>query len=157
MSSEKYQKAISIIKQHQELCGFCGGVSEELVIKAERTLEVSFPNSYRDFLLRFGAGNFGSTDILGVIDDDFYNSGIPDAVWYTLRLREEITLPRHLIVIHDTGGDGELSCLDTSKTNSPVVSYYIGYELEDQAFEIIANDFEDFLLKTVEFELEVTN
>lgn len=153
MYSQEYLRAVSIIEQHPELCGFSGGVSEEVVNKAEETLEAIFPKSYRDFLLRFGAGNFGFVDIYGLIDDDFYNSGIPDAVWYTLQLREEVNLPKNLVVIHDTGG-GELFCLDTSAPNVRVVAYAIGYDLEVQTYEIIANGFGEFLLNRVEFVLE---
>ncbi len=155
MSSQKYQEAVSIIEQHLELRGFGEGVSEELVYKAEETLGVKFPKDYRDFLIRFGAGNFGSIEIYGLIVDDFYNSGIPDSVWYTLQLREEDGLPNSLVVIHDTGG-GELFCLDTSRQNVPVVAYAIGFELEVQTYEVISNDFGEFLLDRVEFVLEVS-
>lgn len=153
MNSQPYIKALSIIEQHPELCGFCGGVSEEVVVKAEEKLDLRFPGDYRDFLLRFGAGNFGSMDVYGIIDDDFDDSGIPDAVWYTTRLREEVGLLRSLVAIHDTGG-GEIFCLDISKPNAPIVAYAIGYDLEVQTYEVIANDFGEFLLDRVEFVLE---
>ncbi|MFC4775750.1 SMI1/KNR4 family protein [Paenibacillus sp. GCM10023252] len=152
MINQKYQNAVNRIKQHPELSDFNGGVPEEIVVKAEKLLGLKFPESYRDFLLQFGVGNFGFIEIYGIINDDFYNSGVPDAVWYTLQEREEVNFPLNLIVIHDTSG-GELFCLDTSQPNAPVVTYHIGYDIEVQTYEVIANDFGEFLLERVEFVL----
>lgn len=80
---------------------------------------------------------------------DFENSSVPDAIWYTLTERNEINLPNNFLIIYDTGSD-ELFCLDfnkSSETKEPkVVSFVPGIELESQTYEIIANDFGDFLL-----------
>ncbi len=37
-----------------------------------------------DYLKTFGAGNFGAQEIYGIINADFENSSVPDAIWYTL-------------------------------------------------------------------------
>lgn len=111
---------------------------------------------YLDYLQTFSAGNFGAQEIYGIISADFENSSVPDAIWYTLSERKEINLPSNLLVIYDTGSD-ELFCLDFNqldyKGEPKVVSYVPGVELENQTYEIIANDFGDFLLDLVKQEI----
>ena len=56
-------------------------------------LGLEFPPSYRRFVLDFGAGSFGASEVYGVIDSNFENSSVPDAVWCTLDVREfDLTL-----------------------------------------------------------------
>lgn len=85
-----------------------------------------------------------------------FNSSIPDAIWYTLTERKEANLPNNLLVIYDTGSE-ELFCLDFNtlddKNEPRVVSFVPGMQLESQTYEIIANDFGDFLLDLVKEEL----
>jgi hypothetical protein len=63
-----------------------------------------------------------------VIDGDFENSSIPDAVWHNLTLRrdghDEVLFSFHAV------GDGEEFCLDSSRVRPdgemPVVGIYAG-------------------------------
>lgn len=152
MSLESYQKAIAIVEKNKSKCYFAGERSEAVIGLAEETLGLKFTGVYRDFLRNYGAGNFGAQEIYGVINDDFYNSSVPDGIWYTLTERNEIGLPNNLLVIYDTGGD-ELYCLDFNMLNNAkepaVISIVPGVDLDKQKFEIIANDFGDFLLDMV--------
>ncbi|MFC4775746.1 SMI1/KNR4 family protein [Paenibacillus sp. GCM10023252] len=151
MELQAYQKAVAIIEQHPDLSDY-EGVSDEIILKAETVLGLAFPLTYRNYLLKFGALSFGFIDIYGIVSDDFINSGIPDAVWYTLKLREEdeLSLPRHLVAIYHTGG-GEIFCLNTSTTDGQVVSFAIGYDLENQTYKVISDSFGEFLLEKVKF------
>lgn len=155
MSWDTYQQAIDIMEKNEEKCDFVGERSEELIIKAENALGLKFSKIYRDFVQRYGAGNFGSEEVYGVINDDFDNSSVPDATWVTLSERKECNLPRNLLVIYHTGGI-ELLCLDFNnlddKEEPKVVSFYPGFELNVQKYEVIANDFGDFLLNLFEAE-----
>lgn len=147
MSMEAYNQAKKIILSNAELSDFVGPRSRELIIQAEEKLGLKFTGSYLDFLLSFGAGNFGSQEIFGIISSDFENSSVPDAIWYTLTERRESNLLNNLLIIHDTGSD-EVFCLDFNKidNNEPkVVSFFPGVDLDKQKYEIIANDFGDFL------------
>lgn len=152
MSVETYQKAKQIIHDNEDLADFIGGRSNELIKLAEEKLGVKFTGLYLDYLQTFGAGNFGAQEIYGIINDNFENSSVPDAIWYTLTERKEINLPNNLLVIYDTGSD-ELFCLDFNqldeKGEPKVVSFVPGIDLESQSYEIIANDFGDFLLDLV--------
>lgn len=156
MSVETYQKAKEIIMNEEEIADFVGGRTDELISLAEEKLGLKFTGLYLDYLKTFGAGNFGAQEIYGIIDADFENSSVPDAIWYTLTERKEIRLPDNLLVIYDTGSD-ELFCLDFNQSDDngepKVVSLVPGVDIESQTYEIIANDFGDFLLDLVKQEV----
>lgn len=156
MSLETYQKAKEIILNEDEFADFVGGHTDDLISFAEEKLGLKFTGLYLDYLKTFGAGNFGAQEIYGIINADFENSSVPDAIWYTLTERKEINLPNNLLVIYDTGSD-ELFCLDYNQNDEngepKVVSFVPGVNLERQTYEIIANDFGDFLLSLVKQEV----
>jgi hypothetical protein len=64
-----------------------------LVLKAESALGLKFPPTYRKFLLEYGCGNIFGMEFYGVVDDNFINSSIPDAIWITLNERKTSNLP----------------------------------------------------------------
>ena len=152
MSYVNYQKAIEIMSENKDKCHFIGERSQELIMKAEDLLEIKFSVIYKNFLINYGAGNYGSEEILGIIDDDFEESSVPDAIWYTLTEREDVNLPKNLVVIYETGSD-EIFCLDFNNLNQEkepaVVAYIPGEDNKNQRYEKIANDFGDFLLQLV--------
>jgi len=157
MGLENYNEAVGIITKNPSKGYFAGPRSEALIRLAEQTLGFQFFGTYRHFLANYGAGNFGAQEIYGVISDDFENSSVPDAIWYTITERKEIGLPLNLLVIYDTG-NGEIFCLDfkqVNKENEPtVVSFVPGVDLEKQTYEKIADDFGDFLLDLVNQEID---
>lgn len=156
MSIENYNKAIKIINENKEKCYFAGNRSEVLVSRAEKALGIKFSSQYRKFVLEYGAGSIGAEEIYGVVKDNFNNSSVPDGIWFTLTERKEINMPENLIVICDTGSD-EFFCLDFKRINKdgepPVVVFVPGVENRHQTYEIIAEDFGDYLLQVVEREL----
>lgn len=156
MSKETYQEAIKLMMQNEEECDFVGERTEELIIKVEDAIGYRFSNMYRDFVLKFGAGNFGSQEIYGVIDEDFENASVPDAIWYTLSERKESNLPNHLLVIYNTGM-GDLYCLNFKELNEDgepnIVGFIPGVDIVEQEFTQIANDFGDFLLNLIQEEI----
>lgn len=156
MSMQDYEMASRLIMQNPELNDFVGPRNETLVETAEKTLELKFPPTYRRFLLEYGAGNFGSLEVFGIIDENFEMSSVPDAIWYTLTEREEANLPPELIVIYENGRGG-LFCLNLGMReggDAYVTSYISGHPIEEQPHEIIAKDFGEFLLTHVQYELE---
>jgi antitoxin YobK len=155
MSLEAYNQAKQIILSNNEQSDFVGPCSKEFIVQAEQKLGLKFTGSYLDFLLSFGAGNFGAEEIYGIISNDFENSSIPDAIWYTITERRESKLPKNLLIIYDTGSD-EVYCLDFNKIDNKepkVVSFVPGIAIENQTYEIIANNFGDMLLDLVTQEL----
>lgn len=155
MSVEAYNEAKQIIL-NDDIADFVGGRTSDLIKLAEKKIALKFTGLYLDYLQTFGAGNFGAQEIYGIISDDFENSSVPDAIWYTLSERQEINLPSNLLIIYDTGSD-ELFCLDYNQLDESrepkVVSFVPGVELDNQTYEVIANDFGDFLLDLVKQEV----
>ena len=73
-------KAAEIIDAHPELADFVGGIPFEEVWVAEKDLGVTFPESYRDFVQKNGAGSFGGQTVYGLGVPD---NGLPHVVWAT--------------------------------------------------------------------------
>lgn len=152
MSLEDYQIAVELMERHKSLQQFVGPRPRSLVKLAEEYLGVHFPESYQRFLVDYGAGNFGSSEIYGVIHENFETSGVPDVVWYNKGLRNRLGLPKNIIIIYEVG-DGELVGLnldDTTSLESPVVKLGLGQSLERGELEPIASDFGAFFLRLVQ-------
>jgi hypothetical protein len=147
MSMADYEQAKQIINANKGKGTFVGPRPEALVKKAEVALGVRFPATYRQFLLDYGAGNFGSAEFYGVIDDDWEESSVPDGVWYTLNERAESSMPTELVVVGDTGA-GELYVLDLAEEPGRVCIVDPGTAMT--ARERIAADFGAFLLDRVQ-------
>lgn len=156
MSIESYSQAKQLILNHKDRGFFAGPRPEGLIEAAEHKLGLKFTGTYLDFLRSFGAGNFGSDEVYGIIDGDFEDSCVPDAIWFTLNKRKEIDFPQNLLVIYDTGSD-ELFCLDFNRRSTAsepiVVAFVPGLDHDMQTNEVIANDFGDFLLEMVKSQL----
>jgi hypothetical protein len=140
-------KAAEIIDANMDLAQFAGPVPYEEVWVAESRLGVTFPDSYREFLQRYGAGSFGGEPVygLGVPDID-----LPNVVWATEAIRTaDDFFPSDLIVVQDTG-QGDLLCLATARMNDtnecPVVQWIPEMSFEEQMFEVINRTFAGFLL-----------
>lgn len=134
---------------------FVTGAREPRVVEAaERALGVTFPPTYRRFVLEMGAGGIGAFEVYGVVDDRFAGP-VPDGVWFTLSERET-GMPAHLVVVGDTGM-GESNVLDTSATDAqgecPVRIWVPGASQTGDALEDVADDFGTFLWDNVRTEL----
>jgi hypothetical protein len=142
------EKAAEIIDANPELADFVGPVPFEEVWVAEGQLEVTFPQSYREFLQRYGAGSFGSRSVYGLGVPD---TGLPSVVYATQALREsDDFFPGDLVVVEDTG-EGDLLCLATSRMNEenecPVVQWIPEMSFEEQMFEVVNRTFAGLLLR----------
>lgn len=156
MGHREYEKAIELINKHSDLLVSYGKVDINIINKAKKKLNVNLPADYIDFLSRYGAINFGSEEIYGIISTEFYNSSIPDAIWYTLKEREESSIPKNFIIIYESGY-GELFCISTDyiDIDPPIKSFIPGLELFEQPFEIISESFGSFLLEKIESEIKL--
>jgi hypothetical protein len=147
-------KAAELIEANYDLAEFVGPVPYEEVWVAEGQLGVTFPDSYREFLQKFGAGSFGGQAIygLGVAD-----TGLPNVVWATEAVRaSDDFFPGDLVVLQDTG-QGDLLCLATSRMREdnecPVVQWIPEMSFEEQAFEVVNSTFAHLLLRLVRIAL----
>lgn len=154
MSTSSVTEAFNLIEKNKERSDFEALDDDKLIIEAEKKLGVSFPPSYRSFLLNYGCGGVGSSEIYGIIKSNPYGFGVPNAIWLTLDEREKWNLPHQFIIIGDTG-DGDWYVLDSSKPNKdgeyPVVICY--YDGDNYHTEKIHEDFGEFLLAETQFAL----
>lgn len=158
MSWANYEKALELLEQNNVNCDYIGECSDLLIEKAEIALGLKFPNTYRHFIRKYGAGDFATWEILGITHENFYkspNPDNPDAIQFTLSQRKENNLPENFITIIEI--DYEiLYCLDFNMLNDEsepaVVSFNIGEDLGEQ--DKIADDFGDFLLDIIQDGLE---
>ena len=142
-----------------DLAFFAGHREASLVVSAERALELSFPPTYRRFVSELGAGNVGSREFYGVTTDNFTDASVPNGIWLTLDERERFDLPKHLVIVGDTGMGGYYA-LDTSQRDcsdeSPVVIWALGRSQEGDTLEVIGHDFGSFFLEAIEEEFGAT-
>jgi hypothetical protein len=155
MSMKDFFSAVALIESRPEKAFFAGPRPESLIEAAEKCLGVIFPPTYRQFLLLFGAGSFGSEEFYGVINDDFETGPIPDGIWCTLDERKQIGLAKELVVV-GISSYGELHCIDTNiKPESPVFYYQSHLRPDEQPpREIAGEDFGAFFLEQVRTELK---
>src|SRR5690349_4979080 len=124
---------------HQEAkVRIAGPVTEDVIAKAEETLDCTFPPSYRSFLRTWGG--IALPTHLGIVHDFVGVSGDSDSdvVQRTLRARTERKLPEHLVVVGMGAQYQEWFCLDVSKQlpngEYPVLMYDARDNAVDQQF-----------------------
>lgn len=149
MSYADFMVARDLIERNRNRADFAGPRRPAVVAAAESVLGMAFPRSYKEFLLLYGCGNVGGAEFYGVLTSDFENSGVPDAVWLTLKERESSRLSNSLVIVYALG-EGSYSCIDCSEKNdeneSPVVVWPLGGPEPGTKLELEATDFGAFLL-----------
>lgn len=148
----------ALFERVRSLCGACfegedGEIEETAINKWEEKLGVTFPNSYREFLKKFGEGGLcGAPYLAGVSDDEFSSTWID-----TNKYREQGILPQEHIVVA-TGSDWEeenghtykvhyIHCLDTGNMvdgECPVLLYNVWENGKVEVEEYASNYWEMF-------------
>ncbi|HEY1906964.1 MAG TPA: SMI1/KNR4 family protein [Myxococcaceae bacterium] len=147
MTLEKYRRATELVAKAGG-GDFVGARPESLVARAEAALGLRFPPSYREFLLEFGAGDIAGFEVYGVIDEEFGDVRVPDAIALTLDARRSGLDPRYILI--GTLGDGSHDCLDTVHLGpggeAPVVQ--LSSEFDDPV--TLADSFGEYFLVEVQ-------
>ena len=150
MSMEDLIEGIQLTKKFES--DFVGRQSELLISSAEVALGITFPLTYKKFLLELGCGNIGCKEFYGIINEDFYNSGIPDAVWITMQERRDSELPQPMVIVCNDGM-GNYHVIDTAVQNqngeNPIKIWTPGVSGATNEMIKIADDFGIFFLKEV--------
>jgi hypothetical protein len=144
------------LRDHESSCEISGPVPEAAISAAEEALGVTFPPSYRTFLLTFGG--IAIPAHLGIVHD-FVGVGVTasepavaDVVRRTLEARAERKLAEHLVVVGMGAQYQEWFCLDASETlpngEYPVRMYDARDNALDQQFY---DDFGQMLQQVMEF------
>ena len=152
MSMIDLDEALELISSRAGDAHFIGARHGSLIDTAEAALGLSFPPTYRRFLSEKGCGDVAGAEFYGVVDENFVDSSIPDAIWLTLQQRDGDSLPKSLILISDTG-DGGYYAIDTSRRNgkgeSPVIVWFPGLSGGERGVQEVAEDFGEFMLGRV--------
>lgn len=146
MSIQHYDEARRLIEHSGG--DFEGPKPESLVIKAESALDLSFPTSYRRFLLEMGAGDINGLEICGVINDNFEKSSVPNGVWLTLNERKAIGLNPAFILIREAG-DGSYYALDTRLKDGSGEAAVVHLSADGKHSQKVADNFGSYLLDAV--------
>ena len=147
MGLKEFEHALELIRAHSDLVDFSGPKDKKLIESAERALGLRFPPSYRAFLKKLGCGGVAGEEFYGVVDENFYDSGIPDGIWETLSRREKFGFPQHLIIIATTGF-GPDYVLDSSSPG-PDGEYPVVLWNFDRVEEVVADSFGSFFLEQI--------
>jgi hypothetical protein len=105
-------KLVEMINEYIEEGDFIGEVSDDDIIKAEKTLKVSFPTQYKEFVKKYGSGGICGIYILGVKGADYES-----VVESTERYRK-LGLPNKYIVLENV--DEFVYCLNTVEESNVV-------------------------------------
>ena len=163
MSMQDFEKAKELVTEALKKPGiistFVGLKPVTLVYLAQDCLAVKFPETYRRFLLDYGAGGIGSFEIFGVIQENFGDHDYfhIDVVWLTLKDRREWNLPIFLVPVFNLG-DGELFCLDLRNKEgdeAKVVGFTPDFNKAEQNLDVVAEDFGKLFLDQIQFTLSI--
>lgn len=133
-----------IIDDNIENGDFAGNINDESITEAQRILNVKFPESYIQFLKKYGCGDIFGTEIYGIVSsNNIEGTGIPSLVWLTKELRKDGLLPQYIPICF--ADDGCYYILDTNQINEnecPVLIWDSGNLLTEKN----SRDFEEFMV-----------
>ena len=149
-------EAFKLIESNINLCDFeLSPNIVDAIKRAENLLEIKIPQTFREFLEKYGCWGIEGFEIAGIINNDFEKNGIKDSIGTTLEERASGDLPENLIYLSDVG-DGFYYYLDSSKPDKngeyPVVIW--GHGLKPEQTEVVYEDFGAFLLDQVKQAIE---
>jgi hypothetical protein len=149
MGMQELTEGLRIVEGNRYRAFFAGPRDPALVAVAEYALGGKFPATYRHFLGRLGAGNFGAFEFYGVTTDNFENATVPNGIWLTLKQRKLNRLPQNLAIVGATG-DGAYYCIELQNgQETPVIIYQPGLPAAQQSPQVVANDFGGFFFNEV--------
>ncbi len=148
MPSPSIEKLFRLLDGLGDQLDRSGGVPLERVEEVERIIGLRFPDSYREFLISYGAAKIGPQTIYGLClpaDKD------PSVVWALAGLRAlSPDVPVELVPVFPLEASGDLACIQCQEAGSdaataPVVLWSLGRPLAEQALEPISSDIAEYL------------
>jgi antitoxin YobK len=146
---EAVSELVELIRSNPDECRYTGGMAEADIVRAEATLGVGFPPSYRLFIAELGSCGAGSVEIDGVNFPFGGGDELRGTVSATLDARDDERFPPSLLVIEYDGMGGIIS-LDSAQQNPdgeyPVVAWDPGADARGGP-ERLAGDFGSYALQ----------
>lgn len=134
-------------EEQEEEC-FTGGVEDDKLQLAEQFLNVRFPESYKWFLKKYGAGEIAGTNIMGIEKDEEDIERFTVVYATKKAINKYVSIKKGFIVIEYL--EDEAMCLDTNrmeKGECPVVSCITHGQGES---EDVYKNFADYILQQLE-------
>ncbi len=120
MKKHTFEEVVSLLERHPEvniLRLYGDGASEKSISEAEKILNVSFPEDYRNFLKNWGYLYLkGISEWINGISFDKVVSAVDE----TLDLRKYTALPPHFVAFYSDDGERHW-CIDTRYSEGPVI------------------------------------
>ncbi|TMP02022.1 hypothetical protein CWC11_20115 [Pseudoalteromonas sp. S3178] len=124
--------------------------SSEEIANAEAYLNVSLPEEYKAFLKKIGYLCLGSLEYYGLTrSSDFSTAGIPNFVWFTAKKRDEINLPKSLIVFQNLN-DEIYYCLNASPKMESFGNVIVWNNLSRTVDDTLEISFLDFIVGDID-------
>ncbi|PLY35955.1 cell wall assembly/cell proliferation coordinating protein [Pectobacterium carotovorum] len=140
------------MKASGERIRFTGGVGEEEIKEFEALLGVSFPESYKLFLKKYGALSFCGDTYYGITQDGRDANEVPCVYFSTKDAREQGDISGAMIKIKSSGYGPSYS-IDTDVTGKAgepvVVETSLAFKMHGEK-TIIADNFSEFFLNQIE-------
>lgn len=148
-----YDSVMNLIEAHSAEISFWppgNGASEEWIQRAEESLGVNLPPTYKWFLREFGFGDIGHEEIYGILEEEFETAVGGDVVYNFLVRRKSGTAAQNQLVLCDNDGDEIFYFkLDSPGEDGEFPVFRIDHmEGSDEPY---ADDFLEFLKKRIEF------
>jgi len=111
----------------------------------EKELQVRVPSQYAAFLEKYGIYDPPGVEVYGINDKLLHYDGIPCVIGATKNYRRTENLPHRFLVIHHTGIEDEIICLDTENEKVYSISGEFGnHKIADSFDEWFERDILEF-------------
>jgi hypothetical protein len=155
MSYENFKKSLELVKSLEGYT-ILGGVDKDLILKAEKFLNIKFSKQHYEYLLNIGCLHFFNHIIYGLDKtEDFSSSNLGGSILQTLKFRgEDMGMPEEWVIILDGQYFQTPVFLDYSQINEdgepPAI--LVSYNDDDEPFVLqkIAEDLGDFIFLLIE-------
>ncbi|WAC00443.1 SMI1/KNR4 family protein [Pseudomonas putida] len=130
---------------------FAGGATEEVILAFEKALSVKFPDSYKEFLRKYGALSFAGDTYYGITKNGVDAVSIPSVAFATKSARAAGEADDSMIVVK-ASGYGPIYSIDTSITGAAgkpaVVETELSFKRKKDK-KVISQDFQEFFTDMV--------
>ena len=155
MLVENYDELAELWSKHPDaIFAQHGPVAESIIQSAEAYLGTRFPESYRTFLERYGAGTFCGQDFLGLSGKDFADQLPSNTIWISKSAHHDGGLPERYLCVMAFGYDGGHAVIDLRLgEGGKIYEWFPAYGVNED--EPIANSFLQLLCQETEEFLKI--
>ena len=145
-----------IIEESGESYHGSGPASDEMISLYEKELSISFPESYKIFLKKYGTLSFNGESFYGISRLGMVATSAPDVRFVTQEARKLGDIDENMIQIKSSGY-GPIFSIDKSIIGSNGEAAIVETELSfkrDKYKKVVANNFSEFLLNEIKNSLK---